>query len=324
MNDLIKDIINKHYIPIDESKGTFTLEIDDNGNIVENKQLLDLLSNIYDDIINKRYLSNKVINYDDIVEIEQVNANHVYKLTYSTNLDWLNNLIVFVVDTDDNSIRGLSYFESKKFTFVSNKKYESAAFGLFNPEKNLIIEDTIIHELKHLYISLMHNDIIKNDIDIVEYNKKCHAFENIDFKLLSKTDIDKRSKDNKFIRSALFRMLYDLNAEEIEAHKENICMSIKRSVSNNKEISYEDVCELGILKTYKNMQYILDILRINKDAYAIINRPHIIDTYKSIFKTHSRKSNNANFIINKFQSKINSILKHTRNQYEFWKHFYNN
>lgn len=328
MNELISNIINKYYSVIDESKGSITLTKDNNGVIVENTDLLNLVSQIYNDVLGRQYVDNVVMDYTDISEIDQVSASHVYKLTYNVdNLSWLHNLVVFIIETDDVSIKGISYFESKKFTYISNDCYESVAIGLINPSKNFVLEDTIIHELKHLYISLLHyvNNVRKNEFDIEVYNYNAHMYENIDFEHISMDEINERIHNSRFIRSAVFRMLYELNADEIEAHKENICMAIKRYMSNHPNNTYDQMCrEVGQLNIYKNMQYILDCLKSDRSMYNLINTPYVIDLYFSIFKTYKRKSHNADFIINKFQLKLNSILKHTKTQYEFWKHFYDN
>jgi hypothetical protein len=320
MNELIEKII-KQYYNVDESIGSYLIKYDENGTLKENDNILNIVHKILYDINSTNYLKHKLSD----IELNNVQnelclskSAIIYSLTYYINLFWINYLRIFIIeDKNYYDIHGIPYIESEQYTSITNNRYDTIAIGLFNVKENNLLEDTLIHEIKHVYMNYLKIGKESHDIDIQYYNKFYNLYTYIDFDNLNKDDINKNINNYKYVESLLYHMLYILNNEEIECYKENILNDIK----NNKDKTFNDICNSSIIiKRYNLIKYIIDILlnKSNNELNRLISN-NFIESYRQIINISKRKSISPKYILNKYKSKLNKIFKHIYKQYEFWK-----
>lgn len=125
MNDLIDQIIKKYYI--DEYIGSYLIQRDSSGSLIENSDILNAVNKIISDINSKEYLRYKIKNNADIIkELCLSNNSTIYSLTYHIDLFWINYLKIFIIE-DHNyyNINGIPYIKSEEYTTVQNNRFET-------------------------------------------------------------------------------------------------------------------------------------------------------------------------------------------------------
>lgn len=306
-----------------EDFGVFQVANHEVNNILKN--FVDI---IYNDIINKSYLNNKINSF--LFNSFVISA---YKLSYKCPFNWLIRLDVYILFSNDKTIYGEALLDEEQFTLYTNNKILHAGICIYNPEENCFIKNTLYHELKHFYRKsiLYKNDQSTLDNDIIVSNKNPHVF-NYDISD-TKTIINKLNENGVtqyiMLHNFMLECLYYLNYEELYSHLENLYCEFEDACKHN-ITSFENVCKYS--KTYMLYNSIKQIIEfcennniyvpddtykkiIGNDAYnKILNKDICI--FKQAFNDNNIH-HNYKFIFKKFNKKLQYFMKHVNKIYKF-------